>query len=225
MTSAVAPQRMRVFEVGGGGAPLVLSAREVPSPAAGEVLVRVRASSLNARDRPIVEGRYTMSVPGGRVPLSDGAGVVESVGDGVTRFTPGDRVMSLFHPNWLYDRLPGWGELYGVSRDGWLAEYIALSEQSLVPIPEHLSFTEAATLPCAALTAWSALRGAGPGDTVLVQGSGGVSVFAAQLARLAGARVLATTSSGNKAARFRDLGAAEVVDYTAIPHWGAHVRG
>ncbi len=194
------------------------------APAAGEVLVRVKASSLNARDLPIVEGRYSRPVPPGRVPLSDGAGVVEAVGAGVTRFQAGDRVMSTFHPNWLYGALGGWGELYGVQLDGWLTEYLAVSEQSLVPVPGHLSFEEAATLPCAALTAWSALAGVGPGDTVLLQGSGGVSIFALQFARLAGARVLATTSSTGKAERLHALGASGVIDYTATPEWGARAR-
>ncbi|MFF5565561.1 NAD(P)-dependent alcohol dehydrogenase [Streptomyces sp. NPDC012623] len=215
---------MRTFQVNGDGGPLSPVERPVPVPAAGEVLVRVRASSLNARDLLIANGRYSVAVPPGRVPLSDGAGVVEAVGDGVSRFRAGDRVASTFHPGWIHGPFEGWGELYGVQRDGWLTEYIAVSEHSVADVPEHLSFEEAATLPCAALTAWSAVSGIGPGDTVLVQGSGGVSVFALQFARAAGARVLATTSSAEKAERLRALGASDVVDYVGTPEWGARVR-
>ncbi|MGK3203459.1 zinc-dependent alcohol dehydrogenase family protein [Amycolatopsis sp. MEPSY49] len=214
----------RTFQVQTDGRPVIEKNRPVPVPAAGEVLVRVKASSLNARDLPIVSGRYSRPVPPGRIPLSDGAGVVEALGAGVSRFRVGDRVTSSFHPSWLYGSLDGWGELYGVQLDGWLTEYIAVREQSLVPVPEHLSFEEAATLPCAALTAWSALSGIGPGETVLLQGSGGVSIFALQFARVAGARVLATTSSAEKAQRLRALGASDVIDYSSTPEWGARVR-
>lgn len=215
---------MWTYQVPESGGRVVRRERPVPVPAAGEVLVRVTAVSLNARDLPIVRRRYSAPVPAGRVPLSDGAGVVEAVGEGVSRFAVGDRVTSLFHPEWLYGAFPGWGELYGVRRDGWLAEFVAVSEQSVVAMPEHLSFAEAATLPCAALTAWSALSGVTAGDTVLLQGSGGVSVFALQFARLAGARVLATTSGSGKAHRLRELGASEVIDYTSIPDWGEEAR-
>ncbi|OLR93375.1 alcohol dehydrogenase [Actinokineospora bangkokensis] len=204
----------RVFQVSGGGGPLVEARRPVAAPGPGDVLVRVRAVSLNARDLPIVEGRYARPVPRGRVPLSDGAGVVEAVGAGVTRWQVGDRVVGVFHPGWLYGALPGWDTLYGVQLDGWLAEQVVVGEHDLVAVPEHLSFEEAATLPCAALTAWSALAGTGPGDTVLLQGSGGVSLFACQFARLAGARVLITTSSPHKADQLLALG-AEVVDTPA----------
>ncbi|NUH38194.1 NAD(P)-dependent alcohol dehydrogenase [Streptomyces samsunensis] len=215
---------MRTFQVRTGGSLITSAERPVPSPSAGEVLVRVKASSLNARDLLIVTGRYSVDVPPGRIPLSDGAGVVEAVGDGVSRFRVGDRVAGTFHPTWLYGPFPEWGQLRGTHRDGWLTEYIALDEQSAVAVPDHLTFEEAATLPCAALTAWSAVSGVGPGDALLVQGSGGVSVFALQLARLAGARVLATTSSDAKARRLSALGASDVVDYTSTPEWGARVR-
>ncbi|MYU16002.1 zinc-binding dehydrogenase [Streptomyces sp. SID8361] len=215
---------MRTFQVRAGGGLITSAERPVPSPSAGEVLVRVKASSLNARDLLIVTGRYSVDVPPGRIPLSDGAGVVEAVGDGVSRFRVGDRVAGTFHPTWLYGPFPEWGQLRGTHRDGWLTEYIALDEQSAVAVPDHLTFEEAATLPCAALTAWSAVSGVGPGNALLVQGSGGVSVFALQLARLAGARVLATTSSDDKARRLSALGASDVVDYTSTPEWGARVR-
>ncbi|MDQ0777602.1 NADPH:quinone reductase-like Zn-dependent oxidoreductase [Streptomyces aurantiacus] len=215
---------MRTFQVRAGGGLSPSGKRPVPSPAAGEVLVRVKASSLNARDLLIAAGTYSVEVPPGRIPLSDGAGVVEALGDGVTRWQVGDRVVSTFQPTWLYGPFPQWGELHGTHRDGWLTERIALDEQSLVAVPDHLSFEEAATLPCAALTAWSAVRGVGPGDAVLVQGSGGVSVFALQFARLAGARVLATTSSDAKARRLSTLGASDVVNYVSTPQWGEQVR-
>jgi NADPH:quinone reductase-like Zn-dependent oxidoreductase len=212
---------MRTYRLRQGGGLSLATGEPVPRPGAGEVLVRVRAASLNARDLLIVAGRYTVGVPAGRVPLSDGAGTVEAVGDGVTRFRAGDRVVGTFHPTWLYGPFPGWGELRGTQRDGWLAEYVTVAEQGVVAVPEQLSFEEAATLPCAALTAWSAVDGIGPGDTVLVQGSGGVSVFALQFARLAGARVLATTSSEEKARRLTRLGASDVIDHVRTPDWGA----
>ncbi|MET7543462.1 NAD(P)-dependent alcohol dehydrogenase [Streptomyces sp. NPDC005507] len=196
----------------------------MPIPSAGELLVRVKASSLNARDLLIANGRYSTAVPPGRIPLSDGAGIVEAVGDGVSRFRVGDRVVGTFHPAWLYGPFREWGELYGVQRDGWLTDYIAVDEQSVVAVPEHLSYEEAATLPCAALTAWSAVSGVGAGDSLLVQGSGGVSVFALQFARVAGVSVLATTSSAEKARRLRALGACDIVDYVSTPEWGARVR-
>ncbi|MBB4684282.1 zinc-dependent alcohol dehydrogenase family protein [Amycolatopsis jiangsuensis] len=216
--------RTHAFEVQDDGAPLVAREREVAAPAAGQLTVRVRASSLNARDLPITTGRYSRPVPPGRVPLSDGAGVVEAVGDGVTRFRTGDRVLSSFHPNWIYGPLPGWNNLYGLQLDGWLTERITVSEQNVVAVPDHLSFEEAATLPCAALTAWSALAGTGAGHTVLLQGSGGVSVFALQFARLFGAQVIVTTSSAEKGARLRELGASTVLDRTRFPDWGKRVR-
>lgn len=195
-----------------------------PTPAVGEVLVRVKASSLNARDLSIANGHYPLPVAPGRVPLSDGAGVVEAIGEGVSRFAVGDRVVNSYLPTWFGGLIRSFGEQYGVERDGWLTEYIVVHEEGLVSIPDHLSFEEAATLPCAAVTAWSALDGIGAGDTLLVQGSGGVSVFALQLARAAGARVIATTSNDTKAARLLELGASDVVNYTTTTEWGTEVR-
>ncbi|MER7999140.1 NAD(P)-dependent alcohol dehydrogenase [Streptomyces sp. NPDC095613] len=214
---------MRAFKVRAGGGLALTTDCPVPDPSAGEVLVKVRATSLNARDRLIVSDSYSVDVRG-RVPLSDGAGVVEAVGDGVSRFRVGDRVVGTFHPTWLYGPFPGWGGLRGTQRDGWLSDHVVLDQQSLVPVPDQLSFEEAATLPCAALTAWSAVAGVGPGDILLVQGSGGVSVFALQFARLAGARVVATTSDDDKAERLRALGAVDIVNYKETPQWGARVR-
>jgi NADPH:quinone reductase-like Zn-dependent oxidoreductase len=215
---------MRTFHVREGGGLAASEHRPRPEPSAGEVLVRVEATSLNARDLRIVSGDYAVDVAPGRIPLSDGAGVVEAVGEGVSRFRTGDRVAGTFHPDWLYGPFPGWGALRGTHIDGWLAEYVSVGERSLVAVPDHLSSEEAATLPCAALTAWTAVEGVGPGDTVLVQGSGGVSVSALQFALLAGARVLATTSGEEKARRLRALGASEVVDRGDTPDWGVRVR-
>src|ERR1700676_1093909 len=189
--------KMRVYQLDRPGSldGLVLAERNVPSPAVGEVLVRVRASSLNFRDLMIINGEFPMPVPPGRVPLSDGAGEVGAVGAGVTRFKTGDRVINSFFPNWFGGSFNAMPEAYVVDHDGWLTEYKVVGVEALVSMPEHLTFEEAATLPCAAVTAWSALSGVKAGETVLTQGMGGVSVFAVQLARAFGARVIATTSS------------------------------
>ena len=201
----------------------------IPEPEPGEVLVRVHASALNYRDLALVNGTYPMSCRPGLVPLSDGAGEVVSVGEGVSRFQVGERVAGLFFPDWIGGRLPlvAIGNQYGSDRDGWLTEYKTVPQDALVSIPDYLSFEAAATLPCAALTAWSALAGPAPvqpGETVLTLGSGGVSVFSVQLAKLRGARVIATTSDAQKAERLRALGADEVIDYRATPDWGERVR-
>ena len=191
--------------------------------------MRVRASSLNYRDLMVLKGGGRGPTKFGVVPLSDGAGEVAAVGDGVTRVKIGDRIAGCFDPRWfggpikpdyLTDRL-------GASLDGMLAEYAVLSEEALAHIPSHLSFEEAATLPCAAVTAWVALTGhrrVTAGDTVLTQGSGGVSVFALQLARVLGARVIATTSTADKAERLKALGASDVINYTETPDWDEKVR-
>jgi NADPH:quinone reductase-like Zn-dependent oxidoreductase len=202
---------------------LVLVERDIPSPGAGEVLVQVRASSLNFRDKIILDGWYPAPVPPGRVPLSDAAGDVVAVGAGVTRFKAGDRVINSFFPNWFGGSFNAMPEAYVVDRDGWLTEYKVISAEALVSMPEHLTFEEAATLPCAAVTAWSALSGVKAGETVLTQGMGGVSVFAVQLAKAFGVRVIATTSSPDKALRLRELGADEVIDYR-VPDWADQVR-
>jgi NADPH:quinone reductase-like Zn-dependent oxidoreductase len=203
---------------------LVLTERDIPSPGVGEVLVRVRASSLNFRDMIILNGWYPAPVPPGRVPLSDAAGEVVTIGAGVTRFQAGDRVVNAFFPNWFGGSFNTMPEQYVVDRDGWLAEYIVINAEALSHMPTHMSFEEAATLPCAAVTAWSALSGARAGDTVLTQGTGGVSLFAVQLAKALGTRVIATTSSPEKAVRLRELGADDVIDYRTSPDWGDQAR-
>ena len=203
---------------------LVPSEEEVSSPGVGEVLVRIRASSLNARDMIIINGWFPWPVPAGRVPLSDAAGEIEAIGAGVKRFKVGDRVVNAFHPDWFGGSLNAIKQQFTVDQDGWLTEYKVISAESLSPLPDHLSFEEGATLPCAAVTAWSALKGVRAGDTVLTQGTGGVSLFAVQLAKALGARVIATTSSADKAVRLRELGADHVIDYRANADWGDQAR-
>jgi NADPH:quinone reductase-like Zn-dependent oxidoreductase len=208
---------------------LVLRSGEEPVPGPHEILVRVRASSLNHRDLLVLEGATRSPVKPGTIPLSDGAGEVVQAGERVTRVRAGDRVASVLLPLWTAGR---WHPRYfaaalGTDLDGMLTEVALLSEQAVVTIPGHLSFAEAATLPTAGLTAWSALTSGTPvisGETVLTQGSGNVSVFALQLARLAGARVISTTSSAGKAARLRAIGADDVIDTSRTPDWDKAVR-
>jgi len=208
---------------------IMLRSSEDPRPGPKEILMRVRASSLNYRDLMVLKGGGRGPTKVGVVPLSDGAGEVDAIGEGVTRVKIGDRIAGCFHPRWfggpikpdyLTDRL-------GANIDGVLAGYAIFNEEAVVPLPSHLSFEEAATLPCAAVTAWVALTGhrrVTAGDTVLTQGSGGVSVFALQFAKVLGARVIATTSTAQKAERLKALGASEVINYTEIPDWDEKAR-
>jgi NADPH:quinone reductase-like Zn-dependent oxidoreductase len=195
-----------------------------PTPGPGQALVRIKAVSLNYRDLLISKGLYNPKLRLPMIPLSDGAGEVLVTGAGVTRFKPGDRVAACFMPAWVGGPLDETGarSALGGEVDGVLAEEVVLPAEGLVRIPDHLNFAEAATLPCAAVTAWHALLVGGgikPGDTVLTQGSGGVSVFALQFARLAGARVIATSSQDEKLARLKELGASELINYNATPNW------
>src|SRR5579862_3534764 len=222
---------MKVYEVRKGSTTLEGLARaERPDPQPGwhEVLIRVRAVSLNYRDHMVVVGRYIGgAVNRDTIPCSDGAGEVVAVGPGVTRFKTGDRVAGTFFQVWpdgprakLYPAL-------GVPLDGTLAEYVTLQEEGVVAIPPGLSFEEAATLPCAGVTAWSALMVLGnrikPGDTVLCLGTGGVSTNAMQFAKAAGAKVIITSSSDEKLAQARRLGAWEGVNYKTHPDWQKEV--
>jgi len=208
---------------------LTLGERPEPVPAPGHALVRLRAASLNFRDLLMVRGLYNPKQPLPLVPLSDGAGEVAGVGDGVTRVKVGDRVMPIFAQRWLAGE-PTKAKLLsalGGPNDGTLVEAIALHEDGLVPIPSHLSWEEAATLTCAGVTAWSALvtqGGIEAGDTVLVLGTGGVSLFALQFARLHGARVIVTSSSDAKLERAQALGASATINYKTHPDWEKKVR-
>lgn len=200
-----------------------------PTPGPGEVLVRIRAVSLNYRDLMISRGVYNPRLRLPLIPLSDGVGEVAVTGAGVTRFKPGERVAACFMPTWIGGQLDDAKarSTLGGDVDGVLAEEVVLPEEGLVRVPEHLSFEEAATLPCSAVTAWHALVFGGsikPGDTILTQGTGGVSIFALQFARLAGAKVIATSSHDGKLERLRELGAAEVINYKTTPEWDRRVR-
>lgn len=200
----------------------------MPNPGPNDILVRVKAASVNKRDLFIQAGTYPIPSRPGVVPLSDGAGEVVAVGKSVKRFAIGDRVAGTYFARWksgpisyeVFDQL-------GCTLDGLLAEYALLGEEWAVHVPEHLTWQEAATLPCAGVTAWNSLVGPVPvvaGQTVLVLGSGGVSIFALQLAKALGARVVATTSSDEKGDRLKSLGADAVVNYSRDADWGRTVR-
>jgi NADPH:quinone reductase-like Zn-dependent oxidoreductase len=222
---------MKVYEIREcfGLDSLTLSERPQPQPGAHEALVRIEAAALNYRDLMVVKGLYNPKMLLPRIPLSDAAGEVVAVGADVRRVKVGQRVAAIFMQKWLsgdIDESKAKSALGG-AMDGLLAEYAVLHEEGLVAIPDHLGFEEAATLPCAAVTAWHALVTEGriqPGDSVLVQGTGGVSLFALQFARLAGARVLITSSSNEKLERARKLGASECINYKEVPEWGDKVR-
>ncbi|BBZ26474.1 NADPH:quinone oxidoreductase [Mycolicibacterium madagascariense] len=202
---------------------------EMPRPQRGELLLKVRAVSLNYRDIAIARKEYVRPAAIGLIPCSDAAAEVVETGEGVEDFAVGDRVLGIFHPRWFGGPMPptAAADSYGSGQDGWLAEYKVVSREAVVPLPDSLSDEAGCTLPCAATTAWTALGGPLPiraGQTVLTLGSGGVSVFAVQLAKALGARVVATTSSAAKGEILRSLGADEIVDYTEVPQWGRRVR-
>ena len=200
--------------------------RDKPEPGATEVLVKFHAASLNYRDVMVVSGTYNPRMKLPAIPLSDGAGEVVAIGGDVTKWKVGDRVMPIFAQRW-YDgetseekRRTSLGA--GPQWDGVLREFAAFDEESVVGVPEHLSFEEAATLPCAALTAWNALVVSGnikAGDTVLTLGTGGVSIFAVQIAKLFGARVISTSGSDEKIAKLKNLGADEMINYKTREDW------
>jgi NADPH:quinone reductase-like Zn-dependent oxidoreductase len=216
-------------ETGPSGLKLVQLPRPVPQ--ANEVLIRVRASSLNYRDHLTTSAQYgpghTMT---GRVPVSDGAGEVAEIGAGVAGFKTGDRVAANFFPTWIGGKASAEqlkDALGGAFAPGMLAEYVALPVSSLVLLPPSMSFEEAATLPCAGVTAWYALFDTfklQPGQTVVVQGTGGVSIYALQLAKMAGAKVIVTSSSDEKLARAKALGADHGINYVTHPDWDKEVK-
>jgi len=222
---------MRVFQIqeSFGLENLRLSERPDPSPGPGQVLLKMRSVSLNFRDLLMVRGHYNPRQPLPLIPCSDGFGEVIAVGDGVKRVAVGDRVATIFSQTWIggppsAEKLSG---TVGGPLDGTLAEQMVLSADGVVPVPEHLTDVEAATLPCAAVTAWSALVEQGSvvaGDVVVVQGTGGVSIFALQFAQLLGARVIVTSSSDAKLERARELGAWKTINYREDAAWGKTVR-
>ena len=207
----------------GGPGNVIIEERVEPVPDVGEILVRIHASSLNYHDFAVIKGM--IPTEDGLIPMSDGAGEVIAVGDGVTKFKVGDHVLSLFFPNWHRGPIDslGFASVPGDGTDGFAAELVARPETSFTRMPKGYSFTEAATLPCAALTAWRGLFVEGsvkPGDWVLTQGTGGVSVFALQFAKAAGARVISTSSSDEKLKRMKTLGADYLINYKTTPKWG-----
>ncbi|MEO8177499.1 MAG: NAD(P)-dependent alcohol dehydrogenase [Deltaproteobacteria bacterium] len=222
---------MRAYELHGAGLEqLRLVERPMPEPGPGQVLVRVHAASLNYRDLLIAEGKYgrtPLRLP--LVPLSDGAGEVIEVGSGVTRVAPGDRVAGTFFQNWVdgpFDASKGATALGGAI-DGVLAEQVVFEAEGVVKFPSELSFEEAATLPCAGVTAWVSLIETGklePDQRVLVMGTGGVSIFALQFAKSVGAQVLVTSRSDEKLARANGLGADGLINSHKMPDWDAGVR-
>jgi NADPH:quinone reductase-like Zn-dependent oxidoreductase len=221
---------MRAWQIPAGCASvedMELVEQPTPVPAAGEVRIRVHACSLNYRDRLVAEGHYFGGpVAEAGTPLSDGVGVVDAVGDDVDTLEVGDRVAGAFFQGWLAGPpTPSFGAALGAPpAPGMLADYVVLPASGVYPVAESLSLEEAATLPCAGVTAWNALmtgvRPVREGSTVLVLGSGGVSTIALQIARATGARVIATSSNAAKAKRLEALGAEAVVDYRSVPDWG-----
>jgi len=212
----------------GDVAGLALVERPIPEPGAGEVLVRIRATSINYRDLMVLDGTYPVPAKAGTIPLSDGAGEIVAVGGAVTRFAVGDRVAGSYFTHWVGGRLTA--ELarqqLGSSHDGMLTTFRALGEDSIVKVPDHLSFEQAATLPCAALTAWSGVsagRPILPGEHVLVVGGGGVAMFAIQFAKLFGARVISVTSKPDKAELLQGLGAHHVLVSSETTDWDGRV--
>jgi NADPH:quinone reductase-like Zn-dependent oxidoreductase len=218
---------MKAYQIHAYGGPDGLRLTEVPDivPGDRDVVVRVKAASLNYRDLVVLSGQYDRAPQTGRVPLSDGAGEVVAAGSAVKRFKVGDRVAGCFFQGWSSGRFEP--EMHrtalGGAIDGVLAEQVRFREEGLVHLPRNYSFEEGATLPCAALTAWQALiarGGLAPGETVLLLGTGGVSIFALKLAKAAGAKVIITSSSDEKLERARKLGADEVINYKTDPDWG-----
>jgi NADPH:quinone reductase-like Zn-dependent oxidoreductase len=215
---------MRVWQISSFGIDsLKFTERPDPQPGPGQVLVKVHAISYNYRDLLMVKGIYNPKLKLPRIPCSDGTGEVIAVGPGVTLWKPGDRVAAIFMQNWL-DGPPTPAKVRGAlggDIDGMAAELVVLSENGLVALPDHLSYQEGATLPCAAVTAWNALNAGDlkPGGTVLIQGTGGVSIFALQFARLKGARVLGISGSQEKLERAFDLGLDAGLNYRDNPEW------
>lgn len=217
---------MRSYHLRGNG--YALREHDVPTPGPGQLLLKVKAASFNKRDLHITDGIYPLPARQGVVVLSDGAGEVVATGEGVTRFAEGDRVVGSYWNRWHTGRLAAsMLDQLGCTTDGMLTEYALLDEGAAAAVPAHLTWAEAATLPCAGVTAWTSITG-GPalpdGATVLTLGTGGVSLYAVQLAKALGHRVIVTTSQAEKVERVKDLGADEVVNYLDTPQWSDVVR-
>ncbi len=196
--------------------------RGTPSPCIGEVVIKVHAASLNFRDFMIAKGLYNPNIELPLVPLSDGAGEVVSVGNDVTEFNVGDRVMSVFWQDWNENnsnRMVSTGSDAG----GVLTEYAVLPKEAILPIPEYMTYQEASTIPCAAVTAWTCIKAAniGSGDSVLLLGTGGVSILALQILKAMDANVIITSSSNEKLERAKELGADHTINYNENPEWGS----
>lgn len=221
---------MKAIKVGQPAQVDTLTPVELPDlgpPGPGQVLVRIHATSLNYHDYAVVSGGIPTEA--GRIPMSDGAGVVEAVGEGVTEFKPGDRVVSTFFLNWIDGAPPatGFAQVPGDGVDGYAREYAIAPEHGWTHAPKGWSHAEAATITCAGLTAWRALIVDGeikPGASVLVQGTGGVSIYALQIAKAMGCTVIATSSSDEKLERLKALGADHLINYRSEPKWGGAVR-
>ena len=223
---------MDVFEIQNafGLENLKPATRDVPALGHHQVRVAVKAVSLNFRDLMTVLGTYNPRQPLPLIPCSDGAGQVMEVGQGVTRFKRGDRVAAIFAQDWLSGppTLAARKSTLGGPLDGMLAREVVLGQRGLVTVPEHLTWEEAACLPCAGVTAWHALMGGAPlkpGQTVLLQGTGGVSLFALQFAKMAGAKAIVISSSDDKLAKVKALGASECINYKSEPEWDKRVLG
>lgn len=221
---------MKAYEIHSFGLDgLKATERPTPEPGAHQVLVKMQAWSLNYRDLMTITGRYNPRLKLPQIPLSDGAGEIVAVGSEVKSFKTGDRVANTFFERWVSGEVSDdkVKTALGAGRDGVLAEYVVLHEDGVIPIPAHLTYTEAATLPCAGLTAWNALVAEGKinaGDTILTLGTGGVSLFALQFAKLNGARVIITSSSDEKLAKAKQLGAEHTINYKQHPDWGKQIR-
>lgn len=216
-----------ILQAGGGYDKVTVGTRDAKNPQAGEITVRVHANSLNYHDFAVVSGMWGPSEP--RIPMADGAGIVAAVGDGVTEFSVGDHVVSTFFPTWLVGEplVEGFATTPGDGVDGYAREIVTASVNAFTLAPKGWSHIEASTLTTAALTAWRALMSDDtlkPGDTVLVQGTGGVSIFALQFAKMAGANVIATSSSDEKLEKLKALGADYLINYRDTANWGDVAR-
>ena len=221
---------MKVFEIGDqqGVASLRASERPQPIPGPGEAVLRVKAVCLNHRDLLVLSGTYGARRPETRVPVSDGVGEVTAIGPGVTGVAVGDRATCAHFVSWLGGpfAMSAFAHDLGITHDGWLAEYVLVPAAAVVKIPDTLSDDQAAALPAAGLTAWNAVIEVGKvkaGDLVLTLGAGGVSIFALQIAKMSGARVAITSSSEDKLARARELGADIAINYATTPDWAAEL--